>query len=301
MQKSVFATECDIIRLYFENAEANVVNDLYFETADDASFGDKVAEIGKKVVNKINEIIQSIKDFFEQIRRKHESAKVAAMLKSECARSNALIKANVRDNEIMKAVSQVFKLQQRAFVEIRKVYDQFMSHKIDYATYCQKVEKIQNDFNDALEKIPRDVDDSRLINTSSAAGQYKLSELTKHVAEVEKAYTKVLDKMRDDVIKEEENIKAAARKAAVDNVTSSATAKVSAALSRLNKKAVTKVIQIVGIVAAAGFLYKAGKKKTSLKVESAEDDYFSDILGESDTAYQEDAEEDNIFTDILNM
>lgn len=301
MQKSVFATECDIIRLYFENAEANVVNDLYFETADDASFGDKVAEIGKKVVNKINEIIQSIKDFFEQIRRKHESAKIAAMLKSECARSNALIKANVRDKEIMKQVSQVFKLEQRGFVELRKAYDQFMAHKIDYATYCQKSEKIQNDFDDALEKVYRNADNSKLINVNTAFGQYKLSELTKHVSEVDSAYNKVLDKMRDDVIKEEENIKAAARKAAVDNVTSSATAKVSAALSKMNKKAVSKIIQIVGIAAAAGFCYRAGQKKASLKVESAEDDYFSDILGESDTAYQEDAEDDNIFADILGV
>ena len=301
MQKSVFATECDIIRLYFENAEANVVNDLYFETADDASFGDKVAEIGKKVVNKINEIIQSIKDFFEQIRRKHESAKIAAMLKSECARSSVIIKATVRDKEVMKLVSQVFKLEQRGFVELRKVYDQFMAHKIDYATYCQKTEKVQDDFKYVLEKI--NSDGVGMIDTTAATkpSQKKLSEITKNVVEVDQAYNKVLNKMRDDVIKEEENIKAAARKAAIDNVTSSATAKVSAALSKMNKKAVSKIIQIVGIAAAAGFCYRAGMKKASLKVESAEDDYFSDILGESDTAYQEDAEDENIFTDILNM
>ena len=37
MQNSNFVTECNVIRLYYENAEANIVNDLFFETAEESA------------------------------------------------------------------------------------------------------------------------------------------------------------------------------------------------------------------------------------------------------------------------
>ena len=123
MQNSTLVTECNVIRLYYENAEANILNDLFFETADAGESESKAKEIADKIVTKIKEIIESIKQFFEQLKRKHESAKIAAMLKGECARSNKLIKANIKDKEISKAMAQAYKLQQRAFVEVRKQYD----------------------------------------------------------------------------------------------------------------------------------------------------------------------------------
>ena len=306
MINSAFTTECDVIRLYYENKEANIINDLYFETGDDETFGDKIAEIGKKVKAKIQEIIESIKEFFEQIRRKHESAKIQAMLRGECARSKKLIKAACNDKVVMKRVSITYKLEQKAFVELRKVYDQFMSHKIDFNEYTVKTDKIFNDYCDALNKNTRDLDDTRLINVDSNKGAYELAELTKHVAEVDRAYNKVLDQMRDDVIKEEEKIEAAAARAVVTNAAASATSKFSSMLSRVNKKAVAAVVSTVSIVAAATFCYKKGitplKGKGSNKAvnESAEEDYFSDILGDTFVESTEVEPAGNIFDDILN-
>lgn len=305
MERSPFVTGCNVIRLYYENAEANIMNDLFFETADDgsdSSFGDKMAELGKKVCAKIDEIIENIKKFFEDLRRKHESAKIKLMLRGECARSMIAIKVTVNDKEIMNAVSQIYKIEQKAFAEIRKVYDQFMGHKIDYDTYCRRTDKISGDAFDAFEKVGRNMADTKIINPNSAKGAYKLSELTKRVNRVDDVYNKVLDKMRDEVIREEEKIKAAAPKVVTDNTSSTATAKTSSTLSRINKKAVAVIISIVGIAGAAAFCHKHGKNASRDPIikESAGDDYFSDILGNSDS-YMENGEEGNMFDDILNM
>lgn len=302
---STFVTECNVIRLFHENAEANILNELFFETADAEESESKVKEIADKVVRKIREIIESIKEFFEQIKRKHESAKIASMLKAECARSNKLIKANVKDKEISKFIAQVYKLQQKAFVELRKQYDSFMSHKIDYDKYCRNADSINEKYTDAINNLKRDLDDSKIINANSYTGVYKLSELTKRVSEVGKVYAKVLDKMKDDVIKEEEKLAVQAKRDTSDNLTSSATSKFSSLLSRVNKKAAMAIISAVSIVGAASFCYKAGKKNGTVGVlnESAEDDYFAGILGDNTSDYQESASEisDNLFEDILNM
>lgn len=306
MSNNAFITDCDVIRLYYENKEANIINDLYFETADDETFGDKVDELGKKVKAKIEKIIESIKEFFEQIKRKHESAKVQAMLRGECARSKKLIKATINDKPIIKKVSNIYKCEQKAFVDLRKTYDQFMSHKIDFDEYTRRTDKIYEDYADALDKSTRDIDDSRLINVSTPKGNYELSELTKHVAEVDKAYNKVLDKMREDVIKEEQKIATAAARTAVNNTTASATSKFSSMLSRVNKKAATAIIATVAIVSAATFCYKhgltpkKGKGSDEDVNESAEEDYFSDILGDTFAESTEIEPARNIFEDILN-
>lgn len=323
MQNSNFVTECNVIRLYYENAEANIVNDLFFETAEESADPSKIEQIAHKVVAKINEIIEKIKEFFRDLKRKHESAKIERMLKSECARSQKLIKANVKDKEISKAVATVYKLQQRSFAEVRKVYDAFMSHKIDYDTYCEKMGKINEQFSDAIEKVQKDMDNVKIINTNTALGQYKLSELTKRVYEVQRAYTKVIDQMEDDIIKEEEKLSVAAKRVVNDNTEATATSKMSAFLSKINKKAVIAVVSIASIAGAAAFCYKAGVDRAYREGnesgyvegyqrghwdtinESAEDDYFADLIGDSYDDYQEssydDSDESGIFDDILDM
>ena len=303
MQNSTFVTECNVIRLYYENAEANILNDLFFETADAGESESKAKEIANKIADKITEIIKSIKEFFEQLKRKHESAKIAQMLRSECARSNKLIKANVKDKEISKGIAKIYKLEQATFVEIRKQYDKFMGHKIDYDTYCRNVDAINDKYVDAVEKITREFDNTKIINPADNAGAYKLSEITKRVNEVANAYTKVMDKMRDDVIKEEEKLTSQAKRDATDNVTSSATSKISAMLSKVNKKAVMAIVSIVSLAGAATFCYNAGQKKgnANVVIESAEDDYFADLLGDSSSTYQEEADPmEGLFDDIVN-
>lgn len=308
MQNNTFVTECNVIRLYYENAEANILNDLFFETADVSESGNKAKEIADKICAKINEIIESIKEFFQQLKRKHESAKIAAMLKSECARSNRLIKVTVKDKEISKTIAQIYKINQKSFIEVRKQYDLFMGHKIDYETYCKNVNSVQDKHFDACEKILNAADNTKIINTSIPGRVYKLSELTKRVSEVESAYTKVLNKMEDDVVKEEEKLSVQAKRDAKDNMISSATSKISSVLSKLNKKAVMTIISVTGIAGAAAFCFRAGKKKIEDRIsvsleESVEEDYFSDILEDDSSEYQESTEtiDDDLFADILNM
>ena len=180
-----------------------------------------------------------------------------------------------------------------------------MSHKIDYDTYCRNVDSVWEKYNDAVEKIDRDFDTTKLINPMNNAGAYKLSEITKRVTEVSKAYQKVLDKMEQDVIKEEEKLAAQASRDARDGLISSATSKLSSVLSKINKKAVMIIVSAVGLAGAAKFCYNAGQKNAAVEVvnESAEDDYFADILGDQSSTYQESASEisDDLFGDILNM
>lgn len=300
MQNSTFVTECGVIALYYENADANTVADLFFETADADESTSKIKEISAKIANKIQEIIDHIKEFFEQLKRKHESAKIAAMLRGEASRANKLIKVNVRDKEVSKVIAQLFKLEQKAFVEARKQYDAFMSHKIDYDTYCKNVDDISDRFDDAVNKLQDANEDKKIINPHTNLGTYKLSEVTKRVAAVENAYNKIIIKMNADVIKEEERLKAQAQRDVVTPAASSATSKFSTLLSKINRKATIAIVSVAGIAAAAAFCAKHAKDTNSVKTESAED-YFSDIL---DDAFEESAENtisDDIFSDILGI
>ena len=80
-------------------------------------------------------------------------------------------------------------------------------------------------------------------------------------------------------------------------------------LSKVNKKAVMAIVSITSLAGAAAFCYKKGitpKKvvnsvKDKLHSESAEDDYFADLLGDSSSTYQEEADSmEGLFDDIVN-
>ena len=194
---NAFDKEVRVIQLYYENAEANIVNSLFLETADTGAEDEesRVQKIKDKITETINDIIEKIKEFFAQIRRKIETAKIGHILNSEAARSTRKIAATVHDKETLKAISAIYNIQNKAIVDSRKVYEQFMAHKIDFDMYRDKLDQIEEKAGDAIERVSNDMDDLKLINTSSAKGNYALSEITKRVNEVAKVQNKIIDKM----------------------------------------------------------------------------------------------------------
>lgn len=305
MEKSAFVTECNIIRLYYENAEASIINDLFFETADEET--SKIGEIKDKIVAKIKEIIEKIKQFFADIRRKHESAKIKMMLNSECRKSKKMIKAGLHDKEVVAAIGNMYKIYGNTFAEYRKIYDQFMSHRIDYETFQTKMDAVTKHYEVQIDEVAKKV--PKVIDTTTPQGYTELMQLTAAVSGVEQAYNKVLDKMSQDVIKSEEAIAATAKHTVSEPTESAATSKFASLTSHINKKVVCAIIGVAGLAGAAAFCFKHGKSKaanvgpvseapkatnpgtavalrnnnTGLRVESA-DDYFSDIF---DDVYDE--------------
>lgn len=257
MEASKFATECDIIRLYYENEEAKIINDLYYEASD--GVGAKVSEIKERIVRKIKEIIEAIKKFFADIKKKHESAQIEKMLKSACRTSQKEIMAEVNDKQVAAGIASLYKIQQRAFSEARKAYDQFMSHKIDYDTYVNKVDALGDEVRAAQKKVTEQLKGVKLVSEGGhRARMKKLSEVTGSVAKVYTLYDKTLGQMRDDVIKEEQRLSAVAERSVTDSSESTATSKHAATISSIGKGVAATVIAVAAIAVSARFCYNKG-------------------------------------------
>lgn len=310
---NAFDKELKVVQLYYENAEANIVNSLFLETADAGDDEEsRIQKIKDKIVDTIDEIIEKIKEFFAQIQRKIESAKINAMLQSEAARSVRKIKAEVKDKEITKAISAIYKIENKSIADARKVYEQFMAHKIDYDVYCKKLNEITDNAIGAIKRVSNDMDETKVINLTSAKGQCAVHEITKRVKELFNVQTKIITKMNEEAIKEEQQLKAEARRAAVENVTAAATSKLSAFISRINKIGITDIIKVAGLAGAAATVYNIGKKNGDTVVEvvaesceepasAGTDDYFAGILEDGDSTFEESVEDEHFdYNDLWN-
>ena len=311
---NAFDKEVKVIQLYYENAEANIVNSLFLETADTgADEESRVQKIKDKITETINDIIEKIKEFFAQIRRKIETTKIRHILSSEAARSTKKIAATVNDKETVKAIAAIYNIQNKAIIDSRKVYEQFMAHKIDFDTCRDKFEQIEEKAYDAIERVENDMDDLKLINTSSAKGNYMLSEITKRVNEVAKVQSKIIDKMEKEVIDEENRLRTEAARAAFEQAVAAAASRRAAFMSKINKKAVAAIIAVAGIAATSVILYNLANKVAyasrdrrvaealahQFDESAGEGDYFADILEDDYSTFEESVEDENFDYDSL--
>lgn len=276
------ARDCRVISLYYENAEATVVNEFFMETAGEEQ-GDKISQKIKRV---FDAIIKKFKEFIEAIKTRLQNAKMNAKMRGQLLKCRIKLRGVIKDKETRKVFVAVEKVRIKGISEYKKLYDKFMRHQITFEDFCRGGEKIEADMMAQFQRIDAMRSSTTLIDVSTPKGAFMVSEAAKITYDLEATQTKIIEKIDADVIKEERRIQAEAAKAAKASddaapTVSAATQRYGNFLTRSARKAITVVVAVAGIAATLGWLSRRAEKQNQTQVNESVEDFYLPLYANS--------------------
>lgn len=203
----IFQKENEVLDMYYEHAEQNIVDSFFMETAgSDTKEPGKMQHIIAVAKRKIEEIIEKIKSFFQDIKTKHDRKKIDNLLRSEVANSQMMITSTINSKEIIDALDKVYAVQKQALDKMRKIHDDYKKGRIDLSSFISKKNEILEELSNAISEYNKT--EKKVLKSISKTEAVSIKRVTSEANKVVDHYYKLLDACRDDILREENNIHA---------------------------------------------------------------------------------------------
>lgn len=192
--------DCAVISLFYENAEAQIVNDYFVESA----VGDKLKSAGRRISKAIQDIIASLKKFFQDMRDRSQAKKAEKAIKEMAKDPKRKVKKIIKNKEFRKSAKQVLDLEVKTCNEMKKQHDQFVSGKITYEQFVSRVTDLYTTFEAASGKFNLSCE---VVSIQNPVGYM---ELAKSAMALNAEYTKIVTDCENTCLQYEEKLAAEA-------------------------------------------------------------------------------------------
>ena len=262
-EEALYDKENEVLLKYYECAEQDIADSMFFEASGDGE------GILAKAKRKIQEIIEKIKEFFRELKAKHDQKKIQSILDTEVAKSNMLVTSTINSTAIENAINNLYKVEQESLTAMAKAHDDYKKGKIS----LDALEKKQNDIIQKIEKAMDDYNktERKTIQTRQKHQAVEIKKVREEANKVVRYYNDVIAKCNADILKYEAEI----HKDLDDAKIATGAVKTSVNMSKVNKKLVIGIGVAAGIGSIIGF-FKVNEKKylkalNSDTVKAAED------------------------------
>ena len=300
---TVVGRNCKVTQLYYENAENDIINRFYMETAGEND-GKRLSERVREIFGKI---IQKFKEFIETIKRKASDFALKTKYKAMLLKCKIQLRGVIKDKEIRKCVIDIRKILLDATMEAKKLHDKFLRHNITYDDFVRGMERIEVDFGRKMTIVEQRADKGMIFDPTSTKGLYTIEEIAKVTYRFDDEVVKLVDKMNSDVETElrkmeDEAAKAAAASAETSSKEVAAAQRTGNFFTRANRVAIAAIVAAASVATTVGFLHRRAQKQSSSGSvnESVEDDsFFSTLLYENSEDDYDGRVSDDFLSKIL--
>lgn len=173
----------------------------YYEYMDDAILSEPFYEDGEsithKVARKIQELIQKLKEFFQNMKRKCIESKVKKLVDVGKANPTEIIYAQVNDQRVVNAMKKMIDAHQKALKEIERYHSEYLADKYSY-------EKFKDKCNITYTKLEKYCDfmkkksDFLIKHTKNKQDAIRMADASKKIEKVLDEYNRSMDKLYKD-------------------------------------------------------------------------------------------------------
>ena len=267
-EDAIFQKENEVLYMYYEHAEKNIVNSFFMETAgSDTKEPGKIQQIIAVAKRKIEEIIEKIKSFFQEIKTKHDRKKIDNLLKSEVANSQLMITSTINSKEIIDALDKVYAVQKQALDKMRKIHDDYKKGRIDLSSFISKKNEILEELSNAISEYNKT--EKKVMKSVSKTEAVSIKRVTSEANKVVDHYYKLLDACRDEILREENSIHASLGN---DSDHTNGSIQASSGISEIGRKVAIGLGAAAGIGAIIAWATRFSPKAQDKRMHKIEED-----------------------------
>lgn len=235
--EDVYNKEAEVLLMYYENEDQNIVDSFFIETADSTKSEKKIdfKKIGESIQNKIKEIIKKIKDFFIEVKRKHDVKKFLKLLNSPSMRTKEVASMKINDKKVVATLNAIVKENERALAETKKLYSDCKKGKITKEEFATKSNDIYADLVAKVDKMQKETS-NLVIKSNDKSDLISFNNVSERLSTVLDQYDKSLNKIYNDCLGVENMIQQSATKVDEDQGKNQASVSAAANTSKISRK-----------------------------------------------------------------